>query len=199
MKIVLAAIEEPLAVAWEKHFSDLSFVSIHRGSILNLNCDAVVSPANSFGFMDGGIDAVYVHRFGVGIQRQVQDCIRLYYGELPVGCAELFVTNEIAIPYMIAAPTMRVPMALPADTVNPYLATRAAIDCALKEVPPIKTLAFPGMGTGVGQVPPEICARQMRAAIDDVLVNPWFPSSWQEAQERHQRLYSDSVRDIQYE
>ena len=26
--------------------------------------DAIVSPANSFGFMDGGIDMVYSKRFG---------------------------------------------------------------------------------------------------------------------------------------
>jgi O-acetyl-ADP-ribose deacetylase (regulator of RNase III) len=42
----------------------LDFVTVHQVSILDVACDAVVSPANSFGFMDGGIDAVYLSLFG---------------------------------------------------------------------------------------------------------------------------------------
>ncbi len=34
---------------------------------LDVKCDAVVSPANSFGFMDGGIDLIYSHRFGTNL------------------------------------------------------------------------------------------------------------------------------------
>ena len=56
MNIVLAAVESELADAWERFCGDLDGVRVHRGSILDVNCDAVVSPANSFGFMDGGID-----------------------------------------------------------------------------------------------------------------------------------------------
>jgi len=57
----------------------------------------------------------------------------------------------------------------------------------------------PGMGTGVGRVPPAICARQMKAAVDDALVKTTsFPSSWMEAQIRHQLLYGDEPRDLQF-
>jgi len=59
LKIVLAAVEEEFADAWERHCSDLTNVTIHRGSIVDLVVDAVVSPANSYGFMDGGIDHLY--------------------------------------------------------------------------------------------------------------------------------------------
>lgn len=55
MQIILAAVEPELADAWEQFCGDLPGVSIHRGSILDVECDAVVSPANSFGFMDGGL------------------------------------------------------------------------------------------------------------------------------------------------
>ncbi|MCP4502544.1 MAG: hypothetical protein GY822_21550 [Deltaproteobacteria bacterium] len=34
--------------------------------------DDLVSPANSFGFMDGGIDQVYIQRFGSALQTKVQ-------------------------------------------------------------------------------------------------------------------------------
>jgi hypothetical protein len=64
MNIVLAAIEPPLADAWERYCGDLESVTVRRGSILEVECDAVVSPANSFGFMDGGIDMLYSRYIG---------------------------------------------------------------------------------------------------------------------------------------
>lgn len=49
--IMLAAIELGLAYAWEQICGDLSNVTIVQGSILDITCEAIVSPANSFGFM----------------------------------------------------------------------------------------------------------------------------------------------------
>jgi O-acetyl-ADP-ribose deacetylase (regulator of RNase III) len=96
--------------------------------------------------------------------------------------------------------------------VNPYLAARAALllikhgvfSQGTLEGEPIssvvKRVAFPGLGTGVGQVPPDVCARQMRAAIEQVVFEKHaFPTTWSEASERHQRLYCDRVRDLQFE
>jgi hypothetical protein len=60
MKIVLAATEHRLADAWEAAFAGVADVSVHRGSVFDVACDAVVSPANSFGIMDSGIDALYL-------------------------------------------------------------------------------------------------------------------------------------------
>jgi hypothetical protein len=43
------------------------------------------------------------------------------------------------------------------------------------------------------------CARQVRAAIDDVVLEKYtMPQSWAEASERHQRLYTDRRRRLQY-
>ena len=64
MNITLTSVEEPLAAAWERFCGDLACVTVHRGSLFDLSCDAVVSPANSFGFMDGGIDMLYSQFFG---------------------------------------------------------------------------------------------------------------------------------------
>jgi len=111
MKIVLAAVEESLANAWERFCGDVDGVSVHRGSILDVDCDAVVSPANSFGFMDGGIDALYLDYFGPDIQTRVRRQIYdRHHGELVVGTAAIVETGDARIPYLIAAPTMRVPM-----------------------------------------------------------------------------------------
>jgi len=68
MQVILTAVEDSLAEAWRRFCGDLEFVRVHRGSILDIPCDAIVSPANSFGFMDGGIDAVYMRHFGPRIQ-----------------------------------------------------------------------------------------------------------------------------------
>jgi hypothetical protein len=62
----------------------------------------------------------------------------------------------------------------------------------------VATVAFPGLGIGVGRVAPATCARQVRAAIEEVVLGPaGFPRTWAEAQERHQWLYTDLVRDLQ--
>ncbi len=37
-------------------FAEADGVEVIEGDLLDLDCDAIVSPANSFGFMDGGID-----------------------------------------------------------------------------------------------------------------------------------------------
>lgn len=201
MRIVLAAIDHCLADAWEASCGGLPGAAVHRGSILDVDCDAVVSPANSFGFMDGGIDAVYMRFFGEGIQQVVQQAIRTHhFGELPVGVAHVVETGHPRIAYLIAAPTMRVPMLL-RESVNPFLAVRAALlliaqgaftqgsRCGQPIRDAIRTVAFPGMGTGVGQVPPRICAHQMRTAIEQVsLGRRQEPLSWQQAIQQHRTL-----------
>lgn len=94
MKIVLAAVDQPLADAWRRFCSDLEGVRVHEGSILEVRCDALVSPANSFGFMDGGIDALYSQRFGWKVQERLQELIRArHHGELLVGAAEIVPTD----------------------------------------------------------------------------------------------------------
>jgi O-acetyl-ADP-ribose deacetylase (regulator of RNase III) len=211
MKIILAAREPGLLEAWTRSCGDLECVAIHDGSILDARCDAIVSPANSFGFMDGGIDALYLQRFGSHVQDRLRRLILdHHHGELLVGTAEVVATNHTGIPYLIAAPTMRVPMILGSETVNPYLAARATLllvsrgtfksgsEAGRKISERIQTIAFPGLGTGVGRVPFEVCAMQLRAAIKEVVYNPpRLPSSWPEASEQHQRLYTDKPRDLQ--
>jgi O-acetyl-ADP-ribose deacetylase (regulator of RNase III) len=212
MKIVLCAVEPELAEAWIRFCGDLDFVEVYPGSILEVSSDAVVSPANSFGFMDGGVDMLYSQHFGWHVQESLQHLIQTkHYGELLVGTAEIVATDNPRISYLIAAPTMRVPMIL-SNTVNPYLAARAALLLikhgsfasgslkgeAVSSV--VDTVAFPGLGTGVGRVGPKTCARQVRAAIDEVVLGKYeFPQSWSDAQKRHQQLYTDRIRDLQHE
>jgi O-acetyl-ADP-ribose deacetylase (regulator of RNase III) len=207
MRILLVAPGERALSALRDQCEGLTNVEVIGGSILDVACDAIVSSANSFGFMDGGIDAAYVEHFGP----QLQDRVRMrileeHGGELLVGAAEIVPTENDAIPFVIAAPTMRVPMVLPADTINPFLATRAALRLVTNGVFPsgkaiadhVRSVAFPAMGAGVGRVPVEVCARQMRAAIEQSRQRPSLPASWADASEEHQLLYTDQPTRLQY-
>ncbi len=210
MEIILCAVEGSLADAWEQFCGDLEFVEVHHGSIIDVECDAVVSPANSFGFMDGGIDATYMNHFGSQIQTAAQRQIQEHHGgELVVGNADIVETGDSRIPFLIIAPTMRVPMVL-VESVNPYLASRAVFRLitsgtfssgTYKGQPiagHIKKIALPGLGTGVGKIGHNTCAHQVRTAINDVLLGHFAaPRSWAEASERHQLLYTSKLRRLQ--
>jgi O-acetyl-ADP-ribose deacetylase (regulator of RNase III) len=210
MEIILTSMDAMLAEAWEYYCEDLQGVSFYRGSILEVECDAVVSPANSFGFMDGGIDMAYSLHFGWDVQERLQTIIReKYHGELLVGQAEIVPTEDKAIPYLIAAPTMRVPMVLSAASVNPYLAARAVlllVKYGIFEQGPlqgqpiaqtVQRVAFPGLGTGVGQIDPKICAIQVRQAIEEIVFGQTkFPKSWVQAVRSHQLLQDRQTREL---
>lgn len=212
MKIILSAVEKELVNAWQSFCGDLPNVEIFHGSILDLSVDAIVSPANSYGFMDGGIDLLYLHRFGWQVQAKLQKIIReKHHGELLIGQAEIVETDVSQIPFIISAPTMRIPMILK-DTVNPYLAARAVFllikhgtffDGSYKGEPIsnfVQSVAFSGLATGVGKVGFNTCARQMQKAIEDfVLENNEFPLSWVDASAKHQELYTDRIRNLQYD
>ena len=207
ISVVLTAVERGLAEAWRRFCGDLPNVRVVEDSILDVECDAVVSPANSYGFMDGGIDATYMDHFGAQIQTTVREAIwDRHSGELLVGDADIVATGHAQIPYLIAAPTMRVPMRL-GDTVNPYLAARAVFRLLARPLLPdgtptaeaIRTVVFPGLGTGVGGVGPNTCAVQFKTAYEDIVLRRFtMPRSWAEASERHQLLYTDRPGRLQY-
>jgi O-acetyl-ADP-ribose deacetylase (regulator of RNase III) len=206
LTVILAGIHKDLIQAWSQVFGKRDNVTIYPGSIFDVACDALVSPANSFGFMDGGLDYQISEYLGWHVQERLQERIReKHHGELLVETADIVPTDHHKIPYVISAPTMRVPMIL-TETVNVYLATRAvfilikfgAFDDGTPIQDRVKSVVFPGMGTGVGRVPPEICARQMHAAFEDIIEGKYmFPRLWPEAQKRHQLLYSEKSRDLQ--
>ncbi|MVF12261.1 Appr-1-p processing protein [Ketobacter sp. MCCC 1A13808] len=199
MKIILTAFDDALEDAWNKFCGNLDCVEVYRGSILDVACDAVVSPANSYGYMDGGIDMVYSKHFGWGVQERLQTVIKTdHRGQLLVGQAQLVETENNLIPYLISAPTMRVPQTLH-NSANPYLAMRAILiliahgeygGVPVSEM--IETVAVPGLGTGVGEVHPVVCAKQVQFAIKEVVYHKAeFPDSWLSAQALHYDLVQE--------
>jgi O-acetyl-ADP-ribose deacetylase (regulator of RNase III) len=176
-ELVLCAVDEPLATAWTAAAESLDGrVRVHRGSVLDVRAQAVVSPANSYGWMYGGIDAVYAKAFP-GVEQNVRSAILAFHGgELPIGDAVIVPTGEPEPAWLISAPTLReAGQRLPSGTVHPYLAARAVFlmwrDGRIEQGPVrelVETIAMPGLGTGVGGVAPETCARQVAAAWHEV-------------------------------
>ncbi len=188
-----------LVMAWQRHFDGVAGVVPATGDIFGAAVDAVVSPANSFGFMDGGIDRAYSLRFGWHVQDRLRAIIaRDWDGELPIGLAVIVETGAADLPYLVAAPTLRAPVSV-AQTLNAYLSFRAVLRAVRRhnaERPgSIRAIACPGMGTGTGEVPPGVCAKQMRAAWDEIEGGqPFRPSGVNDALVQHYRLLRDEAQ-----
>jgi O-acetyl-ADP-ribose deacetylase (regulator of RNase III) len=196
-KIQLVDLNDEMIEAWKMYFKDLEDVEIYKGDFFDLKTDCVVSPANSFGFMNGSLDLVISEKLGGQVQHKLQrQIIDKYDGELLVGQAELVETEYPDIPFLISAPTMRIPLIL-SKCVNVYLASKA-IFTIFKNDDRINSITISGLGTGVGKVPYQICAKQMRHAYHDFyLGNYEFPESLQEATMQHEVLCEfDSLTDI---
>jgi O-acetyl-ADP-ribose deacetylase (regulator of RNase III) len=164
----LRDIDEEVVQSWKKHFKGIENVSISSGDIFDLKADAIVSPANSFGYMDGGIDLIYITRFGWELQTRLQSHLKEQHdGELPVGQATIVETFDAEIPFLISAPTMRVPMNV-SNSLNAYLAFRAAIRAVkqhnVASARQIRRVLCPGLCTAIGRMPPDLAAKQMATA-----------------------------------
>jgi len=177
-------------------------VSLFHASVFDFPGEgaALVSPANSFGFMDGGIDALYLDMLGECLEDRVRDHLAAdYHGELLVGQATIVDTEHPdSFPLLIVAPTMRVPTILSGDTINPYLAIRAALRAAAAD-PRVRRVIIPGMGTGVGLVDPVRFALQAHLALREFFEGRENPDGWWEAAVAHQALLGQPPRDLQFE
>jgi O-acetyl-ADP-ribose deacetylase (regulator of RNase III) len=179
--------------SWKEYFDEYNssdtpdnFVFIHDNivNLLNSMKDkediTIISPSNSFGDMQGGIDLVYYNYFGYELEELVQKTI------LEQKAGELLVGDSIIIPIphyknmaLIVAPTMRVPMNI-SESVNVYLAFRSIL-LTLQHTN-FKNIIVPGLGTGIGKLSPNISAKQMETAYSNVL-------------NLHRKIYLDIVEE----
>lgn len=191
-KVYLIDRSQSLVARWQEHFSNCSEVEVIAGDYFQRPADAMVSPANSFGIMDGGLDLAIRDQLGFSVQERIQAVIvEHYHGELPVGAAEIVPTDNPRWKLMVAAPTMRIPEPIP-FTINAYLAFRAilvAVENFNKKAGrrEIDSLVCCGLGTGIGKVEANKCAMQMRAAYQ-VVRNPSRIPSYHGIHEFHRAL-----------
>jgi O-acetyl-ADP-ribose deacetylase (regulator of RNase III) len=148
---------------WKRAFGAFPEVEIELGDILQVAHTALVSPPNSYGYMNGGIDLAYRTFFGIQIEYAVQAKIAEIAGPyLPVGQAILVETGHGRIPFLISAPTMFLPEPTDADSCEKAMA--AALGIARTHGSTWEALFCPGLGTGVGCVAPRDAAGAMATA-----------------------------------
>jgi len=128
-------------------------VEVLRGSLLDAPVEAIVNPANSRGYMGGGVAGVIKRFGGEEIEREA-----LGKAPVPVGEAILTTAGRLSFRGVIHAPTMEEP-AMRSSEEKVRKAVRAALRVA--EENRFRSVAFPGMGTGVGKVPKPVAARAM--------------------------------------
>jgi O-acetyl-ADP-ribose deacetylase (regulator of RNase III) len=201
-KLVLSAVQPDLYEAFKKHFAQFPEVEVVFKPFEQVDFDCVVSAANSFGLMDGGVDQAITDYFGLQMMKRVQqEIISQYYGEQPVGTS-MIVRGTAAIEertnkYVAHTPTMRIPMDVH-QTRNVYMAMKAMliaveqrnqrlISCPEPMENVIKTVVCPGLGTNTGRVPAEDAAKQMALAYFHVK-NPPTAISWYFASQRHNEI-----------
>ena len=208
MHLQLVDTKPEITAAWQKVFADVPQVSIYHGSIFDYPAHALVSPANSFGYMNGGIDFAISKHLGWHLEKDLQRLIReKYYGELLVGQAEILPTGHGQFPYLIAAPTMRTPMAITRGP-NVYQSMKAVLLLLRHGRLPtgelvsdkVQSISIPGLGTGIGQVRPLVCARQMRLAWEDVLHEKYrTEAGWEQMCANYAYFYTHNHSDIKYD
>lgn len=190
----LTLVDEQLDLCnhWKLFFKDFPFVKIYHGKFQTVKTyDCLVSPANSFGLMDGGIDLAIRNYFGMRVQYNVQKIIhKRYYGEQPVGTSFIALTENEEHPFLAHTPTMRIPLDI-SSTDNVYNAMFAML-CAIANYNKenkvrIEKVLCPGFGTSTGNMDLEEAARQMFVAYKNFM-NPTTNLNWKNLKDRHRDI-----------
>lgn len=196
MKIYLLDINKNMTTEWYDVFkykkTDWNIDIIHgdlKTFLDTYNVECIVSPANSFGLMDGGYDYAITEYFGDILQKNVQKYILdKYYGEQTI-CTSFIIDIPNTDKRLIHTPSMLVPMDMRNSDVV-YQCTRATLICALENN--INSIVIPAFGGGCGKIEPRIIAKQMQLAFDTIF-NRTNEINWQFAIERCNKI-SSTVR-----
>jgi len=128
-------------------------IAVILGDITQVEVDAIVNAANSRLIMGGGVAGAILRAGGRTIQEEANK-----KAPIPVGKAVATNAGRLKAKYVIHAPTMEQP-AMTTDKNRVGLATKGALECAHKLG--IASIAFPGMGTGVGGLDVKVAAEVM--------------------------------------
>lgn len=190
MEIILLDNKREMCDAWEKYFGEFEGVKIICEFLEFANLDDVdcyVSPANSYGLMDGGYDKALTMLFGVELQRRVQDyIISNLYGEQQVG-SSIIVDIPGEKKKLIHTPTMRVPARI-TDPEVIYTSMRSTLICALKNN--VKKIVIPAFGGATGRLAPDVVAEEMFKAYFQVFKININIHSWEDLCTREDIMYS---------
>lgn len=191
-KLILVDPNQGLCKCLKTHFADFSGVEVVNGFFEELPAfDCLVTAANSFGLMDGGVDLAATRFFGGNLESLVQKYILEHFlGEQPLGTSIILETGSDKHPFIAHTPTMRFPMSI-ATTDMVYNAMWAMLlsvrEHNRNQQRQIRIVACPGLGTATGKMPPEEAARQMALAYHHYIAPP-TALDWRFANERQRAI-----------
>ena len=186
MKIYLLDSRAVMEDCWNAYFSnepDVTVVCDELAHFLDtFEVDCVVSPANSYGLMDGGFDLALSEYFGWELQKLVQEYIlKNFRGEQPIATSFIIDTGKEGI-RLIHTPTMRIPFPVK-DPMIVYQCMRTTLLTALENN--IETIVIPAFCGECGDVSSKVIGRLMYEAYKQVMDPPtridwdyaerWFP------------------------
>ena len=169
--LYLLAVQDELADAFRLAFADAENVEVVQEDFAcfmasHPDVDGIVSPANSFGMMTGGLDKALRDFFGMELQEAVRDVIVTeWFGEQTVGTSIVVDIPGHSGKKLIHTPTMRTPSII-MDYQTVYLCMRSALTAAIKSG--VQYLMVPAFGGSTGRVPEDAIARNMREAYEQV-------------------------------
>lgn len=184
MKIYLIDFNENIINAWKHFFYDEDVIivndTLHNFLNNNPEIEVIVSPANSFGIMNGGYDAAITRYFGKELQNKVQEYILTNLcGEQPVGTS-----FAVKIPnynkYLIHTPTMRTPERI-VDPRIIYHCMRSTLMEAYK-LNINSSILIPAFGGATGGIEPTKLAKYMYLGykqINDYIKNKPTILNWE--------------------
>ncbi|KAK9764729.1 hypothetical protein K7432_007541 [Basidiobolus ranarum] len=198
-KLILCDRQTHLCEAWRTELQKLIHSTLRDNSLQvevqqatfeqmfkNTKIDCVVSPANSFGLMDGGVDWYISEAFGGPeiLVPFVQNIIEEEWsGEQNVGTSILINVDTLRegktnLPkYVAHTPSMRIPLRLSPNDDIVYRCTWAFLNAVKKHnhhntIDRIDTVLCTGFGTGTGRFPVDTCAKQMLLACSNFINAP---------------------------
>ena len=140
----------------------------HDGTPLAFDIDAVVSPANTAGIMNGGYDAALRRHFGNTLEYRVRKSIEAK--PIPVGEARAIQTADERVKWLIVAPTVSIVAdGLSGHETVSYAAAYRSVITAHRAG--AVCLGMTGLGTGAGGLEIRKAIFQQCDGIEDALVD----------------------------
>ncbi|AMD18864.1 HBL038Cp [Eremothecium sinecaudum] len=183
MKFILIDANGNIYEGWKRWLSDWPSVVLHQGTLKDVvdnrsqfaenETRALVSPGNSFGFLQGGFDYAILKHFG-GPQFEEFLQGRMVTGYRPVTTCSVYEIEEPftgkGFNYLLHSPTMLAPCRPVFEAERPVeTGIRLVFDTMwniLNTVPEdVKELVIPGLATGYAGIPAEIATLAMAFAI----------------------------------
>ena len=190
-------VQEAISIGWQNEPNVELLANKSVQDIPLTSKTAFVSPANSFGYMNSGIDEVYSEDMFPMVEKRVKASFKIHgqkslHGRkfLPIGKAVIVCADDESKCQLIAAPTMWLPQNV-SQTQNAYSAMYAALTCAHDNG--IVRLVVPGLCTGYGMMSYKVAVEQMYAAFLDVRNGKCARYSLQEIVDQQDKKYNRNV------